>query len=120
MNQSHDETHWVQLLHRLTGLGVFLFLAIHLLHIWLVSLGPEPFNTITAIFRHPAARFFHLVLFFSVLFHALNGVRITLLNFLPGLSRYQRHSIYLTAALLALIFVPSALIILMDGFLPGL
>ena len=120
MNQSQNETQLVQLLHRLTGLGVFLFLAIHLLHIWLVSLGPEPFNTITAIFHHPVARFFHLFLFFSVLFHALNGVRMTLLDFLPGLTRYQRHSIYVTAALLALIFIPSALIILMDAFLPGL
>ena len=120
MNQSQSETQLAQLLHRLTGLGVFLFLAIHLLHIWLVALGPEPFNTITAVFRHPVARLLHLVLFFCVLFHALNGTRVTLLDFFPGLSRYQRHSIYVTAGLLALIFIPSALVILMDTFLPGL
>jgi succinate dehydrogenase / fumarate reductase cytochrome b subunit len=120
MNQSQSDVQLVQLLHRLTGLGVFLFLATHLLHIWLVTFGPEPFNTVTAIFRHPLARFFHLALFFSVLFHAFNGVRITLLDFLPGLSRYERHSIYVTAGLLALVFIPSALIILMDTFLPGL
>jgi succinate dehydrogenase / fumarate reductase cytochrome b subunit len=123
MVNSHQEsqlTLFVKQLHRLTGIGVFLFLAIHLLHIWLMGLGPEPFNTVTAALTHPIARLLHLGLFFSLLFHALNGARLAILDLSPGLTRYRRLSIFLTFFLVAALFIPSTLIIVMDTFLPSL
>jgi succinate dehydrogenase / fumarate reductase cytochrome b subunit len=110
---------WVRSLHRVTGLGVLIFLTLHIVSIWLVGFGPEPFNTLAWLYRHPAARLLHLFLFFSVLFHAVNGVRIITLDFWPALRRYQRASIWVAAILFLAVFIPSSLLILMDAFLPS-
>lgn len=114
-----QEIQLMQWLHRITGVGVFLFLAGHIVHIWLMGLGPEQFDSVTAVLRQPPARLLHIFLFFSVLFHAVNGVRIILLDFVPPLARFQRASLYVSLFVFALLFIPSALLILMDAFLPS-
>ena len=110
-------THW---LHRVTGVGVFLFLALHIFHIWLAGFSPAAFDTLMNIFNHPGARLLNVFLFFSVLFHAINGLRVVLLDFVPELTRYQRGSVYVAAVLFFIVFIPSALLILMDTFLEGM
>lgn len=115
--QEVELMHW---LHRLTGVGLFLFLALHIVHIWLMALGPAQFDAITVVLRHPVARVLHIFLFFSVLFHAGSGLRVIVLDFVPPLARFQRVSIYITLFVVALVFIPSALLILMDAFLPSL
>ena len=114
--QSREE-YMAGLLHRITGIGVFAFLALHIIDIWLIGLGPEPFNSFKAFFHLPAARVFHLFLFFGLLFHAINGVRIILLDFWPAFSGFRRDSVYITLIICLLIFIPSSLLILMDAFL---
>lgn len=120
MSQPSPESRFVTLLHRVTGAGMFLFLALHIVHIGLMSRGPEPFNTLTQIFNQPAGRILHLFLFFSVLFHAVNGTRLILLDFVPALQRYRRASVYVAWFVFAAAFIPSALLLLMDAFLPPL
>jgi succinate dehydrogenase / fumarate reductase cytochrome b subunit len=108
MTDKNFAFHLMKLLHRLAGLGVLLFLAIHILHIGLMSAGPAWFDAAAAVlFFHPVARIAHIFIFFGLLFHALNGLRLMLLEFFPALDRYQRHSIYLTGFLVALIFIPA-------------
>ena len=106
------------LLHRVTGIGLFLFLVLHIIHISLAVFGPEPFNTLTQIFNSPIGPILHVFLFFSVLFHATNGLRVIILDFWPALQPYQRTSIDIATVVFLAIFIPSALLILMDGFLP--
>jgi succinate dehydrogenase / fumarate reductase cytochrome b subunit len=106
------------LLHRLTGVGIFIFLGLHILHIWSAGFGPEFFNTVMAYVNHPAVRILHLFLFFSVLFHAVNGVRTIVVDVLPRSGRAERHSIQVATVLFLLIFIPSALLMLMDAYLP--
>jgi succinate dehydrogenase / fumarate reductase cytochrome b subunit len=120
MTHQTAELNLMKLLHRLTGLGVLLFLAIHVMHIALMGVDPAWFETIAALFRHPAARVLHIFLFFGVLFHAVNGLRLMLLECFPALDPYQRHSIYAAGFLVALVFIPGALLMLMDAFLPPL
>lgn len=121
MGQATDqhEERWLRRIHRASGVGVFAFLALHIINIWLVGFGPEPFNTLAVLYRHPAARILHVFLFFGVLFHAVNGLRLIILDFWPGLWRFRRGSVWAAAVIFLLIFVPSALLILMDGFLPS-
>ncbi len=107
-------------LHRLTGIGLFLFVALHVVHIGLMAAGPELFDAVTGVLRQPAARLLHVLLFFAVLAHAINGARLTVLDFAPPLRRFDRPLLYAAAFLLALVFIPSALLILMDAFLPAL
>jgi succinate dehydrogenase / fumarate reductase cytochrome b subunit len=114
-----NDRRWLRVLHRLTGVGVFIFLAGHIVNIWLVGFGPEPFNSLTVLYYHPAARLGHVLLFFSVLFHATNGLRLIVLDLWPALWRYRRASIWVTAVVFLSIFIPSSLLILMDAFLPA-
>jgi succinate dehydrogenase / fumarate reductase cytochrome b subunit len=113
-----EKARWLRLLHRITGVGIFSFLMLHILNIWLVGFGPEPFNTLIVFYRHPVARVGHIFLLFSVLFHAVNGLRIILLDFWPELGRYQRRMIWGAAVIFLAVFIPSSLLILMDALLP--
>jgi succinate dehydrogenase / fumarate reductase cytochrome b subunit len=110
------EGHWAWILHRAAGVGVFVFLALHIFDIFLVGFGPEPFNTLAIIYHHPLARIGHIFLFFGVLFHAINGVRITILDFWPQLWKYQRQSVWIVAVIFLALFIPSTIVILVDAF----
>ena len=116
-NEREEQIAWI--LHRVTGVGMFIFLVLHILHISLIGFGPEPFNTVTAFLNQPLARILHIFLFFSVLFHAVNGIRVIILDFWPALWQYRRQSVNIATAVFLLIFIPSALLILMDAFLPS-
>lgn len=105
------EGQWSWILHRLTGLGIFLFLALHIFDIYLILLGPEPFNTLSTIYHHPVARIGHIFLFFSLLWHAFNGARITLLDFMPHLWKYQRQAVQVQVVVFLAVFVPSTIAI---------
>lgn len=113
--QGH-EGHWAWILHRASGVGVFAFLALHILDIYLIGYGPEPFNTLAAIYHHPISRVGHIFLFFGVLFHALNGARIIIMDFWPQLWRYQRRAIWVETVIFLLIFVPSTVAIIASIF----
>jgi len=104
------------LLHRLTGLGVLLFLLIHILDTGLVLFGAEIYNKVVKIYTHPLFRVGEVGLAAAVLYHALNGIRITILDFWPELSGKQRQLFYGAVALFVLLFVPSAYLMLKPLF----
>ncbi len=108
------EGQWSWLLHRVTGIGVFLFLALHIVDIFLMSFGEEVFNELLFIYKQPWARIGHIFLFFGVLFHALNGIRVTILDFWPSAWRYQRQAVWVQVVIFLILFVPSALAIIMS------
>lgn len=64
-------------LHRITGIALFIYLLLHILSISTALLfGPEIFNKVMATFARRELLIVDLALFGSVLFHALNGLRI--------------------------------------------
>ena len=97
---------WI--LHRVTGVGVLLFLLAHVLDTFLIVLGPEHYNAIIAIYRMPFFRLGEIFLFASVLFHALNGVRIILIDCWPATTRIHRQLFYGQMLLFAAGMVPVA------------
>ena len=97
---------WSWILHRVTGVGVLIFLLIHILDTALIALGPEHYNKIIAIYRLPIFRVLEVGLFASVLFHALNGVRIILIDFWEDLTRVHRQLFYIQMTCFVLIMVP--------------
>ena len=120
MPNTPPEIKYSRWLHRVTGVGVFLFLVLHIFHIWLAGFSPTTFDALMKVFNQPAIRALHLFLFFSVLFHAISGLRVVLLDFIPGLDRYQRGSVYVATFLFFVVFIPSTLLMLMDTFLEGM
>ncbi len=77
-------------LHRLTGIGVLLFLFTHIADTALVKAGPEWYNKIIAIYRIPLFGISEIFLFAAVLFHALNGLRIVIIDFWPESTVYHK------------------------------
>src|SRR5260370_42224935 len=85
---------WSWLFHRVTGLGVLLFLLVHIVDITLIGFGPNVYNAGIAIFSLPLVRIVSLALIASVLYHSFNGLRIIIVDFWPAGPKYQRQMFY--------------------------
>lgn len=107
---------WSWLLHRITGLGVLLFLLIHIVDITLIGFGPTVYNDAVNIFSTGIIRLFTLALVGSLLFHAFNGIRIILIDFWPAGYKYQQAMFYVVLVVTILAFVPTAYYIMAPAF----
>jgi len=107
---------WAWLLHRTTGLGILLFLLLHIFDIFLLGFGPDVFNQLLFIYSAWWARLLEVFLLFGVLFHALNGLRLIIQDFWPGLWRYERQMILAEAAVFVPVFLWGAYIFLLPLF----
>lgn len=81
---------WSWVFHRLSGVGVLIFLCLHIIDTALIILGPKHYDAIIALYRHPLFRVMEVGLFAAVLYHALNGIRITLIDLWVDLTRFHR------------------------------
>lgn len=83
-------------LHRLGGLGMAIFITVHILS---SLLGGTVGLFLNDIYEHWA---FQIVIFFFVLFHAINGLRITILDLWPNLLTHLREAVWVEWA----VFIP--------------
>lgn len=97
---------WAWLLHRATGVGVLLFLLIHILDTALILLGPDVYDHVIGLYRLAYFRVLEVLLVGSVLYHALNGVRVTLIDFSALGAQYQRVLVYAVTALFVAAMLP--------------
>lgn len=97
---------WSWLLHRLTGLGVLLFLVVHVVDTGLVIYSPEFYDHALEIYKHPVFRIAELAIFFSVLFHAFNGLRIVIQDFWPMVMQRQRQLVWAVTGVVVLAMLP--------------
>lgn len=70
--------HFSFILHRLTGLGTLLFLAIHILDSSTVYFFPSLYEHAIAIYRSTPFVIGEIMLVFSVIYHGVNGARIAI------------------------------------------
>lgn len=82
---------WSWAFHRITGIGVVLFLFAHIADTALVGFGPDVYNRVVSVYHNPLIRLLEMGLAAMVLFHALNGLRIIAIDFFPRLSDRQRE-----------------------------
>lgn len=71
---------WAFALNRLTGLGLTLYLFIHLGVLFLLSRGPDSWNSFLALAKSPLYLLLDVILIFGLLFHGLNGIRVGLVG----------------------------------------
>ena len=107
------EGQWAWAIHRAAGVGVMLFLAIHILDIFALAFGPEVFDSLLFLYKGPLARLLEVLLVFGLLYHALNGLRIIIIDFWPATMRYQRQMWYVFTAIFIVIFLPAAFFMLL-------
>ena len=105
------------MLHRLAGLGVFVFLAFHILDVFLMSFGPEPFNTLLFFYHQFAFKLLIVFgLFPGVIYHALNGMRVVIIDFWPDMGRRQAMLWRVQMVVFAIVYVPAAILMLSTMF----
>ncbi|MBV9710220.1 MAG: succinate dehydrogenase, cytochrome b556 subunit [Ktedonobacteraceae bacterium] len=109
---------WSWLLHRITGLGILLFLFIHIVDISLLGFGPQVYNDGILLFDSVIVRLLSLALIGAVLLHATNGVRVMLIDFWSKGVRYQQVMFIIVLAITIIAFIPTAYIVLLPK-LPG-
>lgn len=103
---------WSWLLHRVTGLGILLFLFIHIVDVSLLGFGPPVYNEGIALFDSVIVRLLSLALIGAVLLHAFNGVRIMVIDFWRKGVKYQLAMFVIALVLTVVGFVPIAYFIL--------
>ncbi len=106
---------WSWLLHRVTGLGILLFLLIHIVDISLLGFGPLVYNEGIVLFDQIVVRLLSLALIGAVLFHAFNGVRIMFIDFWRKGVRYQRAMFIGVLVLTVLVFLPMSYYVIVPG-----
>ena len=107
---------WAWILHRLTGIGVLIFLLAHIIDTMLVGFGPQAYNKMLAIYRHPFFKLNEVALFAAVLYHSLNGVRIIVIDFWPKGALYQKQLFYATMTVFVLSMIPVSILMLSHVF----
>ena len=88
------------ILHRIGGVGMAIFITMHILASFL---GGGVGNFLNAFYEN---WLFQIFIFFCVLFHAINGLRITIVDLFPRLIPYEREAIWVEWA----VFLPLYLI----------
>ena len=99
---------WSWVLHRITGVAIFFFLLVHVLDTALVRLSPEAYNEVIATYKTPLIGLGELGLVAAILYHALNGVRVILIDFWSKGAKYQNKMWWAVLLLCAALFIPFA------------
>jgi len=107
---------WSWILHRATGVGVLLFLLIHIIDTALIMLGPGAYNHIIALYKQAFFRPLELGLLAALLYHSLNGIRISLIDFWPALARFQEKLFYGVMVLFFILFIPASYLMVRSLF----
>jgi succinate dehydrogenase / fumarate reductase, cytochrome b subunit len=100
------EGQWSWIAHRVTGVAIILFLFAHVVDTALVGWGPDAYNRVVAVYHNPLIRLLELGLVAAVIYHALNGVRIMVIDFWPRASDWNRQLIYATVGLFVASMIP--------------
>ncbi len=110
---------WAYGLHRITGVAIFLFLLIHIADVAAVGWGREAYNTVHKLYETLFFRLLEVGLFGALLLHAVNGVRIAIVDFWSeGAERQDLLTAWAVFVFIAL-FVPGAVWMIYNYFAFG-
>jgi succinate dehydrogenase / fumarate reductase cytochrome b subunit len=99
---------WSWVLHRISGATIFFFLFVHVLDTALVRVSPQTYNEVIQTYKTPLVGLMEFGLVAAVLFHALNGIRIILIDFWSEGTRHQKTMLWIIAAIFLVVTVPAA------------
>ncbi|MTD14250.1 succinate dehydrogenase, cytochrome b556 subunit [Nakamurella sp. YIM 132087] len=97
---------WSWVAHRITGVLTFFFLFAHVLDTALVRVSPESYNKVIETYKNPFVNLLEVGLVGAVLYHALNGIRIMLIDFWAKGPRIQRQMLWVVLGVWIVVMVP--------------
>lgn len=115
---------WSWLLHRVTGVGILIFLIIHVIDTFFVVFNPALYDHTVAIYGGVfngeyywplrwAFRVSELGLMACVVFHAVNGVRVVLFDFWNEGCKYQKESFTAVLLVFLALMLPAAVVVIL-------
>jgi succinate dehydrogenase / fumarate reductase cytochrome b subunit len=102
------------LLHRISGIGIVLFVSMHVIAAFLLNaVGGTTASIAQALTTAYESLPMQIFVLFAVLFHAVNGLRIVILDMWPPLLHYNREALWVQwAVFLPLFLLPATLMVL--------
>ena len=88
--RGRDAGSWAFILNRLTGLGLTFYLGLHLVVLNKLAQGPQAYDEFIAFSQSLLIKIGEVILIAAVLFHGLNGLRLTLHAFGIGIRRQKQ------------------------------
>lgn len=98
--------------HRISGVAIWLFVVLHVVDIYLVGGDPSAYNTILQVYASLPGRIAEILLGAALLYHALNGLRILIMDLWPAMTVYHRHLWYAAWVIFIGVGLPGAFIII--------
>ncbi|WP_421841766.1 succinate dehydrogenase, cytochrome b556 subunit [Mycobacterium sp.] len=102
---------WAWVLHRITGATIFFFLFVHVLDAALLRVSPQTYNAVVETYKTPIVGLMEFGLVAAVLLHALNGIRVILIDFWAQGPRYQRLMLWVIGIVYVVLMVPVAVVL---------
>jgi succinate dehydrogenase / fumarate reductase cytochrome b subunit len=90
---------WAFIINRLSGLGLVLYLVLHLIMLGKLAKGPQAYDQFIAMMKTPFWIAGELLVVAAVFIHGLNGVRIILTSF--GIGGDRQKQLFLIIMLVA-------------------
>ncbi len=97
---------WSWVLHRITGLGVVLFLTLHVIDTSWAVFYPQLYVEAIATYQTPLFTIGEFGLVACVIYHALNGLRIVVIDYKPVWWKYQQRAAMYVLGGTVIILVP--------------
>ena len=104
------------MLHRIPGVAIFFFLLVHVLDTALIRVSPEAYNAVMGTYKNPIMGLGETALVGAIAFHALNGLRIILVDYWSKGTKYQRAMFWIVIALWVVVMLGFAPRHLMNVF----
>jgi succinate dehydrogenase / fumarate reductase, cytochrome b subunit len=104
---------WAWMFHRISGIAIWAFVILHVVDIYLVGGDPKAYDGLLQIYASVPGRFFEALLGAALLYHALNGFRIIVMDLWPAMTVHHRKLWYGTWIIFLVVGIPGALIILL-------
>lgn len=89
-----NEGMWSWVGHRITGVVIFFFLLVHVLDTSLVRVSPEAYDAVIGTYQNPLMAVGEVGLVAAVVFHAFNGLRIILVDFWKGGTKFHKQMLW--------------------------
>jgi succinate dehydrogenase / fumarate reductase cytochrome b subunit len=100
-----NEGMWSWVLHRITGISIFFFLLVHVLDTALIRVSPEAYNAVIGTYKTPIMGLGEVALVGAIAFHALNGLRIILVDYWSKGTKYQRAMFWIVIVLWVIVML---------------
>lgn len=99
--------------HRISGVAVWLFVVLHVVDIYLVGGNPDAYDDLLDFYASPVGRIFEVLLGAALLYHALNGLRIIIVDLWPAMTVHHRAIWWASWVIFVGVGLPGAAIILL-------